>query len=149
MLELIKLSVYPKKELICVINCGLKALCTQVNIANDKAYRLQLATEEIFIYAVHTVQKATIHSMITARFSYDSCGFQIVIEYTGKPGPLDRHLKNGSLHNIKVKSFEALGLCLASNILDSLTTQYWANHGITCYTLSLNFAKQKKACLDW
>ena len=67
MLEIIKVSVYPRKELICVVNTGLKTLCSLVEIADDKTHRLQLATEEVFLYAVHTVRQEDIKSKITAR----------------------------------------------------------------------------------
>jgi anti-sigma regulatory factor (Ser/Thr protein kinase) len=140
--ELVKVTVSPRPDLISVINAGLKALCEIVCLSPENCSRLQLATEEVFLYAVKTLKTAELNAAITVRYNHVADGFQIIVEYPGPRGPLDKYLKPGRLHLLEVKTFEALGLCLAQNILDSLTTQHWPREGITSYCLALNAPAQ-------
>lgn len=138
MLELVRLSVCPKPEMIVVVNAGLEALCSHIRFPQDKAERLQLATEEIFLYALSTIRKADLRSIVTIRFRGHADGFQIVVEYVGPRGALDSYLKPGQLQSIKVNDFDGVGLCLAANVLDCLKATYWTAEGINSYLLSQN-----------
>jgi anti-sigma regulatory factor (Ser/Thr protein kinase) len=139
MLELVTVSVTPKPEMICVPNAGLAALCEHVKLSGEKAHRLQLATEEIFIYAVTTLRKAGLNTPITFRFRANTNGFQIVLDYAGPKGSLDNQLNTGQIKTLPVKDFQVLGLCLAINILDSLKATYWPLEGRNSYSLSCTF----------
>ncbi|MFP4108456.1 MAG: hypothetical protein ACLFP9_06090 [Desulfonatronovibrio sp.] len=139
MLELVRASVCPKPEMVAVVNAGLEALCTHIRYPADKTRRLQLATEEIFLYALNTIHKASLRSILTVRFRSHANGFQIVVEYVGPRGELDGYLKPGQLQSLKVNGFDAVGLCLAANVLDYLKSTYWTVEGINCYLLSQNF----------
>ena len=138
MLELVRISVCPKAEIIGVVNAGLDALCAYIAFPVDKARRLQLATEEIYLYTINTIRRAGLKSTVTVRFRCYSDGFQIVVEYIGPRGPYDSYLKPGQLQSLKVKDFDALGLCLAANVLDTLKASFWSVEGINSYLLSLN-----------
>lgn len=138
MLEVVTVTVAPRRDLIGVVNAGLAALCGIIRFPEDKAKRLQLATEEVFAYAISTIKAAKLNSEITVRFRHHAGGFQIILEYHGPRGSMDENLRLGNVSRIQVKSFEALGLCLAEKVLDSLTTQHWPKEGITTYILSLN-----------
>ncbi|GAB6058066.1 hypothetical protein [Desulfonatronum parangueonense] len=138
MIEVVRVTVAPRKELVVVVNAGLEGLCRLMNYPEDVSKRLQLATEEVFLYVVNTIRTTKMNADITARFRHHARSFQIVIEYPGIRGPLDHYLRLGHLHLLQVKTFEALGLCLASQILDSLNARYWPQEGINSYVLSLN-----------
>lgn len=137
MLEVVRVTVAPKKELIGVVNAGLAALCNLTNFPEAKAKRLQLATEELFLYALSTIRQAGLKVNVTVRFRHHAHWFQIVVEYPGPRGAMDKHLNLGHARLRAVKNFESLGLCLAESILDTLTAQYWTQEGITSYVLSL------------
>lgn len=143
MLELVRVSVCPKPEMIAVVNAGLEALCRHIHYPVDKSRRLQLATEEIFLYALNTIRKANLRSILTVRFRSHANGFQIVVEYVGPRGELDGYLKPGQLQSLKISGFDAVGLCLAANVLDYLKSTYWNVEGINCYLLSQNFPGSK------
>lgn len=138
MLEVVRVTVAPRKEMISVVNAGLAALCELTHFPEAKAKRLQLATEELFLYALSTIRQSRLNVDVTVRFRRQAQGFQIVVEYPGPRGAMDKYLKLGHVQLQAVKSFESLGLCLADRILDTLTTQYWAQEGITSYILTLN-----------
>lgn len=138
MIEVVRVTVAPKKELVGVVNAGLEGLCRLMNFPDDKINRLQLATEEVFLYVVSTIKTSKKNADITVRFRHHSEAFQVIIEYPGIRGPLDLYLRLGHLHLLQVKTFEALGICLANHLLDSLETRYWPQEGINTYILSLN-----------
>jgi len=138
MIELATVSVKADRRLICVVNAGLRALCDQLGLDEKRRYRLQLGTEEVFLYCVDTIRKTGTGGAVTVRFAHDASGFQIIVEYMGKRGELDKYLQPGMLKNMKVKTFEALGLCLAANILDTLRNDYWAAAGLNRYFMTYN-----------
>ncbi len=138
MIEVVRVTVAARREMVVVVNAGLESLCRLMNYPEDKTKRLQLATEEVFLYVVSTIKTSKKNADITVRYRHLAGGFQIVIEYPGIRGPLDLYLRLGHLHLLQVKTFEGLGLCLANHILDSLSTQYWPREGINTYILSLN-----------
>lgn len=137
-IELAIVTVKADRRLISVVNAGLRALCEQLGMEEERRFRLQLATEEIFLYCVETIRKSGLGGTVTTRFFHGAAGFQIIIDYKGKRGHLDKYLKPGMLKEMKVKTFEGLGLCLAANILDTLRNDYWAAHGLNRYILTYN-----------
>lgn len=144
MQEVVRVTVTPRREMVVVVNAGLEALCRLRNISQEEAKRLQLAVEEVFLYALSTIKTSKHNADISARFRVQGDGFQVVIEYPGIRGPLDHYLRTDQLHLLQVKTFEALGLCMAGKLLDSLEARYWSQEGINSYVLSLN-ASGKKA----
>ncbi len=138
MIELATISVNADRRLIGVVNAGLRALCEQLGMKETRRHRLQLATEEVFLYCVETIRKTATGGVVTARFAHDAAGFQIIVEYVGKRGDLDKYLQPGMLKNMKVKTFEGLGLCLAANVLDTLRNDYWAAEGLNRYVMTYN-----------
>ncbi len=129
--------------MISVVNAGLNALCCQINFTDEQCRRLQLATEEIFLYSLHTIRRAGLKSPVTVRFRTQSSAFQIALEYAGPRGALDMYLKPGHLQSMRVNNFQGLGLCLAANTIDSLSAAYWSLEGVNSYVLSLNEQKVK------
>lgn len=138
MIELATITVKADRRLIGVVNAGLRALCDQLGMEEQRRFRLQLATEEVFLYCVETIRKTGTGGDVTVRFSHDAAGFRIIIEYMGKRGELDKYLQPGMLKNMKVKTFEGLGLCLAANVLDTLGNDYWAAQGLNRYFMTYN-----------
>ena len=138
MAEVVRVTVAPRREMAVVVNAGLEALCRVLHLPEDAAARLRLATEEVFLYALSTIKTSKMNADISARFRTVDDGFQIVIEYPGVRGPLDHYLQTDHLHLLQVKTFEALGDCIARKLLDSLSARYWPQEGINTYTLSLN-----------
>lgn len=138
MIELATISVKADRRLIGVVNAGLRALCEQLGMEETRRHRLQLATEEVFLYCVETIRRTGTGGPVTVRFAHDAAGFQIIVEYEGKRGNLDKYLQPGMLKNMKVKTFEGLGLCLAANVLDTLRNDYWAAEGLNRYIMTYN-----------
>ncbi|NCC25924.1 MAG: hypothetical protein EOM25_12145, partial [Deltaproteobacteria bacterium] len=108
MSEVVRITVVPRREMITVVNGGLSALCALAGIDREQAGRLQLATEEVFLYSVQTIRKAGLESMVTVRFCHHGQGFKIVLEYPGPKGPLDGCFRAGHLDMPEFKSFEAV-----------------------------------------
>ncbi len=140
MQEVVRVTVTPRREMVVVVNAGLEALCRLRKTPQEDARRLQLAVEEVFLYALSTIKTSKHNADISARFRDQDDGFQVVIEYPGIRGPLDHYLRTDHLHLLQVKTFEALGLCIASKLLDSLEARYWPQEGINSYVLSLNLS---------
>jgi hypothetical protein len=107
-------------------------------IHQDTIRRLELATEEMFLYCLSTLAKAGLNSPVTTRFNHHARGFQVLMEYSGPKGVLDKYLQPGRIHELKMQSFESMSLCLASKILDHLSAHHWPKDGLTCYIMSLN-----------
>lgn len=133
-----RVTVVPRREMAIVVSAGLEGLCLLRDTPREDALQLQSAVEEIFAYAVSTIKTSKLNADISARFRVHDQGFQIVIEYPGIRGPLDHYLHSEHLHLLQVKTFEALGACLARRLLDSLSARYWPQEGINSYILSLN-----------
>ena len=138
MQEVVRVTVTPRREMVVVVNAGLEALCRLRKTPQEDAKRLQLAVEEVFLYALSTIKTSKHNADISARFRVHDDGFQVVIEYPGIRGPLDHYLRADHLHLLQVKTFEALGLCIARKLMDSLEARYWPQEGINSYVLSLN-----------
>lgn len=138
MIEVVRVTVSPEPEMISVVNAGLNALCRQISFTDNQCRRLQLATEEIFVYSLHTISRAGLKSPVTVRFRTQIKAFQIILEYVGPRGALDMYLKPGQLQSMRVSNFQGLGLCLAANTIDSLCSTYWSLEGVNSYALSLN-----------
>ncbi len=139
MREIATIHVIPDKRMVGLLTAGLKALCDRFGLDRDKTLRLQLAVEEVFLYCLSTLQENAGRSRITARYFHTPGGFMIILEYSGPRGRLDRYLRPGMLGELKVKTFEGLGLCLASNLLDDLRCDHWASQDINRYILTFNF----------
>ncbi|TVQ97129.1 MAG: hypothetical protein EA399_14095 [Desulfovibrionales bacterium] len=141
MVELVRVTVAPLREMAGVVAAGVKAICRVRNTLFADANQLQLAVEEVFLYALSTIKTSKYNADITARFQIHGDGFQVVIEYPGVRGPLDHYLQTDHLHLLQVKTFEALGGCLANKLLDSLVARYSPQEGINSYILSSKHAE--------
>ncbi|WP_045222923.1 hypothetical protein [Desulfonatronum thioautotrophicum] len=130
------MTVAPLREMVGVVAAGVKAMCRVQNTLPADANQLQLAVEEVFLYALSTIKTSKHNADISARFQIHDDGFQVVIEYPGIRGPLDHYLQTDHLHLLQVKTFEALNGCIANKLLDSLAARYWPQEGINSYILA-------------
>lgn len=138
MIELASIKVRPEIRLFGVAGAGLDALCEELGFDEERRFRLRLGAEEVFLYCLRAIRKSGASSPVTVRFFSAADAFMIILEYKGGRGEMDQYLKPGKLSQLKVKTFEALGLCLAGNILDGLRSDYSASENRNRYILTYN-----------
>ncbi len=136
MIELASVTVRPEKRLVCVVKAGLHALCDELGFDEKRRFKLELGAEEVFCYCAGTIREAGSNAPVTVRFFSGGDAFMIVLEYAGERGELDQYLKPGKLDRMRIKTFEALGLCLAANVLDGLRSDYLPAEGRNRYILT-------------
>jgi len=82
---------------------------------------MQVCVEGVFSYCVHNIRGAEQRNEIVVSLSWKEHDLVVVIEHCGPGGEWDAALALDA--SIKRKSFDAMGLFIARELLESLTHQ--------------------------
>lgn len=126
MIELANISVFADVRMVRLLNSGLSALLELSDLSESASGRLQLAVEEVFVYFVHCVKKERFPRPIRVQFAYDRDLIRIRLERNGPHGDLDNCFRRSAEPDaLECRDFDALGLKLAREFMDSIRYTYW------------------------
>lgn len=111
----------PTRNSVPVINAGIEAICRVHGFDAYDADRLQVCMEGVFMYCVKTLMDQANHEPISVKLFKDGWKIAADIERTGMSGEFDMLLRDPT-RPIKRVSFEALGLYIAREMLQTLTS---------------------------
>lgn len=112
--------VPPRRKAIGIINAGIEVHGRNNGYSGNDIQRLQLGVEGVYAYCVRNIQTAGEAEEIGVSLSQGKGKVKVVIQHSGSGGEWDSHLKKDSDHRIRRTSFEALGLFIALEFVDSL-----------------------------
>ncbi len=113
--------VFPENRLIPVVTGGLEAFCRALDLGAEHSLRLQLALEGVLGYCMHLAREPMAQREVTARVFLADRMVRMEVEHDGPRGLLDHFFESGGRDRFKRTSFEALGMYLASEIMDEMT----------------------------
>ncbi len=112
--------VPPHSKAIGIINAGIAAFARDIALSKDQTLRLQVSLEGVYQYCVRNINEALQAEEIAIALYKDRGKIKVVIQHCGAGGEWDVHLKEGQDKVIRRTSFEAMGLAISLDMLDSL-----------------------------
>lgn len=149
--SVVRWIVPPKKKGIGIINAGIAAFARDNDLDKQSTLRLQVSIEGVYQYCVRNIIEAFQTEEIGVALFKGNDKIKAVIQHCGAGGEWDVHLKEGHDQAIRRTSFEAMGLAIALDMLDSLThtSQLDLTTGRTLKTYELVYClsdKQRGPC---
>lgn len=111
----------PRVRNVAVITAGVDAICHMNGFSRHDSGRLQVALEGIFAYCVRSINSKCASSPIRVRLYWKDLKVSAEIEYYGPGGDLDDMLKRDSKMPLRRTSFEAMGLFIARDLVETLS----------------------------
>lgn len=144
--SVVRWIVPPHKRAIGIINAGIAAFARDNTLSRQDTLRLQVSVEGVYQYCVRNINEALETEEIAVALYRDSKHVKIVIQHCGAGGEWDIHLKDGHDKSIRRTSFEAMGLAIALDMLESLnhTSQLDIATGRTLRTYTLLYEHPDK-----
>lgn len=119
--SVVRWIVPPKKRCIGIINAGIDAFGLSNGFSKRDISRLQVSIEGVFGYCVSNINAGMETEEIAVCLFHGADKVKVVVQHSGAGGEWDVHLKDGHAHTIRRTSFDAMGLFIAVEMLDSLT----------------------------
>jgi hypothetical protein len=143
----IRWIVPSRKQDIGVINAGLDVWLASEGISSLDSRRIQVCVEGVFSYCVGTIRSAGRREDITVSLYRAEGGLRVVLQHCGPEGEWDACLKAHACVEIKRTSFDAMGLFIARQMLDSLVCEsmYDVAAGVPVKTFDLRYSLDKAA----
>lgn len=121
------------------IRPSVEVFAGECGLEEGKISKLVLAAEEVFSYCCKLASKSAKKEPIQVSFQLEPNRLGIVLEYIGPQGTLEKRLSPSGSGVISRDSFDALGLYIAKQAVESLQYQYTFD-GTNRY--SLYYAKE-------
>lgn len=140
--SVVRWIVPPKKKAIGIINAGVAAFARDAALSRQDTLRLQVSIEGVYQYCVRNITEAFQAEEIAVALFRGDHAVKVVVQHCGAGGEWDVQLKDGHDRNIRRTSFEAMGLSISLDMLDSLThtSQLDLTSGRTLKTYELIYA---------
>ncbi len=141
MISVVRWIVPPHKKAIGIINAGIAAFARDSLLSKQETLRLQVSVEGVYQYCVRNINEAFENEEIGVALYTNKKQVKIVIQHSGAGGEWDIHLKEGQDKHVRRTSFEAMGLAIALDMLESLehTSHLDLTSGRTLRTYTLLF----------
>lgn len=114
-------TVPPRSRLIALVNAGLEAYTRMEGQSVERSLRLQVAVEGVYAYCVRTLRAHESAEKISVELYRGSGRLRVCVTHCGPGGEFDAMLADGRIEEIRRTSFEALGLVIAGEMVESLT----------------------------
>ncbi|MDD2238040.1 MAG: hypothetical protein PHP44_14680 [Kiritimatiellae bacterium] len=98
-----------------------QAFCRGKNISAETVNRLSFALEAVVTYCSKVIRDSHEDHLIQILFSSNESHLEILIEYGPDRGPIEPYFRHGCRDKrFKVTTFEALGLHIARELIESI-----------------------------
>lgn len=141
-------TVPPQVRNIAIITAGIDAFCRMNGFSERDSRQLQVAVEGVFAYCARSIRERLSTACIRTQLYWRESSIVTVIEYHGEGGELDEMLKPDAGQPVRRTSFEAMGVFIAREILDSLVCKrrfdLAGGNRLNTYTLEYSLAETGK-----
>ncbi|WP_157054873.1 hypothetical protein [Salidesulfovibrio brasiliensis] len=105
---------------VALITAGLEAFCGMNGFSERDSRQLQVAVEGVFAYCARTLSGNGEYTCIRCKLFWEDRRITVELEYSGKGGELDEMLRPDKNRPVRRTSFEAMGVFIARELLESL-----------------------------